>query len=437
VRLLRRWARSAAALGAAATAALIGVSYAEVEWLRSGGRNLWTNAPPLTGAYEWRFSAATLPAIGVGVAGIAAAPDVARDMPWRRLLLASAGAALVWATALALVDGRSGFLSSTSQIVDYRRTVPQIVSVGAFLHGFVAHIHSYAGHVRSHPPGLVLLLWEMNRAGLGSAWWEAALELGAGAASVPAVLIVLCQTLGEQRARAAAPFLSLAPAAVFWGSGDAVFLAVGAWATALLVLATKERGRRSRGLALAGGVAFGFLFYLSYGLVLLVLLPIAITKGRRRRLRTLLLGAVGVALVWSVFQAAGFGWLSGLVAARREVSESVQRLRPYGLFLLVNLAAFAFALGPAVWGAIGRFLAGSHRQHDPAVWRLAGTALLIVAIADLTGLSKGEAERIWLPFAPWIVALTGVVFEGSERRRWLAAQVMWALLVQSAVRSPW
>ena len=43
----------------------------------------------------------------------------------------------------------------------------------------------------------------------------------AGAASVPAVLIVVRELMGEDRARAAAPFLMLIPAAVFWGSGDA------------------------------------------------------------------------------------------------------------------------------------------------------------------------------------------------------------------------
>jgi hypothetical protein len=426
-----------AAIGVVAAASLIGVSYLGARWLQSHGHQISTDAPPLNGTYAWRFSAESLVAVAGAVVGVVWAPEVARRAPFRRLLPASFGIALVWAALLAFADGSRGFTGPPGSVVDYSQTVPHIASAGSFLHGFVADVHSFAGHVRSHPPGLVLLLWAMDRVGLSGPWWEAVLELVGGAASIPAALIVAREVLGERRARAAAPFLMLAPAAVFWGSGDAVFLGVGAWGTALVVLATGRRGRRSRRLALGGGLLFGFLLYLSYGLVLLALVPIEVTKGRRRRWRTLAYAGVAVLGVVAVFTAAGFNWFSGFAAARREVSHSVQQFRPYGFFLVADLAALAVALGPAVWAALGRFAAGRPRRWDRPAWLLVGGALAAVAVADIIGLSKGEVERIWLPFMPWIVAVAGVALEEAEQRPWLAAQVAWALAVQFAVRSPW
>ena len=59
-------------------------------------------------------------------------------------------------------------------------------------------------------------------------------------------------------------------------------------------------------------------------------------------------------------------------------------------------------------------------------WRLLVVpALAAVAVADLSGLSKGEVERIWLPFMPWITLAVVACCRGASGRgpgRWLAAQ---------------
>jgi methylthioxylose transferase len=61
-----------------------------------------------------------------------------------------------------------------------------------------------------------------------------------------------------------------------------------------------------------------------------------------------------------------------------------------------------------------------------------------VAIADVSGLSKAEVERIWLPFMPWIAAATAGTFDdASARRTWLCVNIAWAIAVQALVRSPW
>ncbi len=68
------------------------------------------------------------------------------------------------------------------------------------------------------------------------------------------------------------------------------------------------------------------------------------------------------------------------------------------------------------------------------MWLLAGGALVALAAADLSGMSKGETERIWLHLVPWLLVATAAL-RGS--RGWLAAQVALALALQLTVRSPW
>ena len=101
--------------------------------------------------------------------------------------------------------------------------------------------------------------------------------------------------------------------------------------------------------------------------------------------------------------------------------------------MVANLAAVAVALGPAVW-------VGMARLRAPGPWLLAGGAIAAIVLADLSGLSKAEVERIWLPFLPWIVVAGGAAFAGASaraRRGWLGAQLGWALLVQALVVAPW
>jgi hypothetical protein len=139
----------------------------------------------------------------------------------------------------------------------------------------------------------------------------------------------------------------------------------------------------------------------------------------------------GSAAVAAAFAWAGFWWWDGLQATAREVHLSSLH-RGYGPFLLFNLAVFAIALGPAV--AVGLV-----RMRDCGTWLLVGGSLVAVLAADVSGLSKGEVERIWLPFVPWVAVAAGALDDGRPRvaTAWVAGQALVALLVQSMVRSPW
>lgn len=423
-----RWVAVTAIVG---VGGLIAATHEVGRWLQEGGRRMAVNAPPLTGNVDLRVSPRALAAVAVGALGIWRADELTARLPWRRLLLVAFATSLLWAAALAFWDGGSGFTRSAASPVDYLRALPFIGDApGAFLRGFVSGIDPLPSHVRAHPPGLVLALWGMDRVGLSGAAWAGALELLVGAATIPAVLVTTKDLAGDTVARVATPFLMLAPMAVFWGSGDAVFMGVGAWAVALLVLATGREGRGADALALAGGAIAAIGLFLSYGLVLLGFVPIAIAVYRGR-FRPLVVASIPIALVMAGSAAAGFWWIDGLNATRREYAESIARVRPYIYFVIANLAALAVALGPAVWVAVVRL-------RDRALWVLVGAGLGAIVIANLSGLSKAEVERIWLPFMPWLIAATGAAFVSSRSRRgWLLAQVGWALALQMVVLSPW
>src|SRR5206468_2798645 len=146
---------------------------------------------------------------------------------------------------------------------------------------------------------------------------------------------------------------------------------------------------------LGGGLLFGGALMLSYGLAVLVVVPL-IVAVRYRRVRPLLVAAAGVAIVILAFAGAGFWWFAGLRESLVQYRASVARFRPQSYFWLGDLGAFAIALGPATAVALARL-------RERGTWLLVAGGLVAVAAADISGFSKAEVERIWLPFAPWIL----------------------------------
>ena len=61
---------------------------------------------------------------------------------------------------------------------------------------------------------------------------------------------------------------------------------------------------------------------------------------------------------------------------------------------------------------------------------------MVIAVADLTGLSKAETERIWLPFAVWLVAAPALLPRRSHRSA-LGLQAVGALLINSLLLTTW
>jgi hypothetical protein len=159
------------------------------------------------------------------------------------------------------------------------------------------------------------------------------------------------------------------------------------------------------------------------------LLPLAIAVARRR-LDVLVPAAVGAAAVTAAFTAAGFWWFDGLAAVEDEYWAGIASRRSTAYFLLAgNPAALAFACGPAFAVGLGWVTRGDSRR-----WLLPLAALAAALLADVSALSKGEVERIWLPFYPWIVAAAGAL-PATRARPWLLALAAEGILLQVALRT--
>ncbi|MEX0833129.1 MAG: hypothetical protein WD276_04545, partial [Actinomycetota bacterium] len=181
----------------------------------SGRPNMLVQAPPLTGHFWFPTRLWMLPVVALAILAVAFGPRVARSVRFMRLLLLGFAAAAAWAVALALTNGSHSLIGPVTDPLDYLHDLAKVVSPGAFLDSFTDRIGTYTTHVRSHPPGMLLVLWSLDAAGLSGPWWVAALEIAGGAAAVPAVLLALREVAGEGRVREAAPFVVLAPAWVW------------------------------------------------------------------------------------------------------------------------------------------------------------------------------------------------------------------------------
>ena len=134
-------------------------------------------------------------------------------------------------------------------------------------------------------------------------------------------------------------------------------------------------------------------------------IPVVVVLVGRDAARLLLPTAAGAALVLAGAALAGFWWVDGLRATVHEY-HVLDLERPYAYFLLANVAAFALQVGPASAVALARL-------RDRAVWLLVGGGLAAAIVANLSGLSEGEVERIWLPFGLLVLVAGGALGQGG------------------------
>lgn len=234
-----------------------------------------------------------------------------------------------------------------------------------------------------------------------------------------------------------------------------------------------------------------------FGLVVLVAAGLTVRTDGWAVLRRWAVAAVAVLAVAAAFTGAGFAWWEGLSRLHVRYYQGVGGVRPYGYFVWANLAAFVIMIGPIVVAALARAVpvllprresvgcgaglvgvgtgagrggvggpstgsgqdstgsgdgstgsgdggtgsvrrgTGSARGAErlvPAVLGLAG--LVAVLLADLSGLSKAETERIWLPFGYVAVAATALL--PARAARWgLGLSVALTVAVAHLVWTPW
>ncbi len=418
------------------TAAFVVPRIASESW-RS---KLYAGAAPLFGNWLPHVGWGTGPAIALAIVVVAQGPTLARRLSWRPLLAVSWAAALGWAFALAMVDGwERGFAGRLTDPNEYLHEVGGVTDIGAMLRGFADRIldfepDSWTTHVSGHPPGALLFFVLLDRIGLGGGAWAGVACLLIGTSAVLAVAVALRALGAEDRARAALPFLVLAPAALWIAvSADAMFAGVTAWAVALLAIAARPGGKTSA--AIAAGVLFALGSYLSYGLVLMAFPAVAVLIAARTA-RPLLPALAGALVVVAAFTLSGFWWLDGYHLVVQRYYQGIASERSYAYWWWGNLAATVCAVGLATAAGLSRALSPRPlRALDPTAL-LVAAALCAILAADLSGLSKAETERIWLPFDIWLLAATAFLPRAAARP-WLALQAAATLLLVHTILTNW
>lgn len=397
---------------------------------------LYAGAAPIFGIWVPHVGWGSVPAIAIAIPVIRFGPTMAERLPWRRLLAVSWVTALAWSFALAMIDGwQRGFAGRLTDSHEYLHEVPGIRDIPAMLRGFSDRIldfqpDSWTTHVSGHPPGALLFFVLIDRIGLRGGGWAGLACALIGSSAIVAVAVTL-RTLGaEDRARKALPFLSIAPAAVWIAvSADAMFAGVTAWAVALLAIAIRRPW-----VAVAAGALFGLGVYLSYGLVIMAVPVIAVLVAGRT-VRPVLPAVFGALLVVVVFTLAGFWWLDGYHLVVERYYQGIASERPYAYWVWANLAATVCAVGLATAAGLPGALAQLRRPFD-ATTLLVAAAMCAISVADLSGLSKAETERIWLPFDVWLLAATAFL-PRSTIRVWLFLQALGTLVLAHTILTNW
>jgi hypothetical protein len=449
--------------------------------------------PPLLADWRPRVGVGSLPALALAVlAGSGAVGRAAERLPWRRLLAAGWLLGLAWMLSLALVDGPRGISRVLDQGTEYLQTARLVTDIPETLRHFVERIpfdrpDHWAEHVAGHPPGALLSFVALDRVGLGSGL-AAGLVVVAVAATTPLGVAVAARALGaERQVRVAAPFLVLGPAAIWQAvSADAMFAAVAAWGLAALALSAAHapqgsapqgsapQGSASRGSASPGsasqgsasraapqgpaahasrgphavpaavwsimaGLLLGWCVMLSYGLLLLVFVTVAVLFAAGS-LRPLPLTAAAAAVPTLVFAVLGYRWWEAFPVLRERYWSGIAADRPTSYWLWANLAVLALSAGPLLYAAVAHAApqltrATRHPAYEPLATLVLASVVTVLA-ADLSLMSKSEVERIWLPFVPWLLLATAYLPQRS-RRPALVVQVVTALAIQHLLWSPW
>ncbi|MFF8404775.1 hypothetical protein ACF06P_24500 [Streptomyces sp. NPDC015684] len=413
---------------------------------------LFVHWPPVLAEWDPHVGPGTPAALVVAAATVVYGPPLAARLPWRGVLAAAWATCTAWIGSLAVVDGwQRGLADRLTTRNEYLRVIDRFGDIPATLRDFTHHIVSgtpdpWPAHVAGHPPGATATFVLLDRIGLHGGGWAGTWCVVVGATGCVAVLVAVRALADESLARRAAPFLVLAPAAVWQGaSADAYFAAVAAWAVALLALALT---RRSLACAAGSGLLFGLTCYLSYGLTLFALIGAAVLvlgrDGLRRRPALLLPLVAGLAVVPVVFALAGFDWWTAYHLLITRYYQGVGGKRPYGYWVWANLACTVLITGLATAAGLRRTATvllnrrgGTAPDGAAARTRLAvlvAAALVALLVADLSGMSKAETERIWLPFALWLLPACAFL---SHPRAWLTAQAVLALLINHLLLTGW
>ena len=406
----------------------------------------YADTAPLFGWWKAHVGWGSIAATAIGIAAVLWGPSLAQRLQWRVLTLVTWATSCGWAFALAMIDGwRLGFAGRLTARHEYLRQVPTITDIPEMLRTFSSRIldyqpDSWITHVSGHPPGALLTFVWLDRIGLSGGAWAGAFCMLVGSSAATAVIVALRAVSDEPTARMAAPFVAVAPTAIWIAvSADAYFAGVAAWGIALLALAASRTVRWPIPVAAAAGLLLGWAIFLNYGLMLIGLPALAVliaVRGRRSALAAFAAAVPAAVAIVVAFAVAGFWWFDGYTVVQQRYWQGIAMNRPFQYWGWANLASVVCAIG---LGSV----AGLARVFDiAAIRRRSGLHLLVLAAmaailcADLSMLSKAETERIWLPFMVWLTAAPALL-PRSSHRWWLAANVIGALAINHFILTNW
>jgi methylthioxylose transferase len=458
--------------GTIAALALIGygLNYAvrEGRHLQRVSPEIFLGAAPLVGrnfrdGWDWRWSWATPLAVVIGsVVVVLTHRRWWQQASMRALLATTSLLAAAFAVVLAAVDGVDGLVYGAEHKTEYLANLDKVDSAASFVRHFVRDIDAYSVHVRGHPPAFMVLIKWMDTIGLTGVWPVVGLSIIATAVLPVAVLWTVRLVVNEHSMRAAAPWLVVCPSALWMmTSGDAVFTAVAATATALTASAVQASGSGRMLRAGLAGLLLGLLLFLTYlGAVFFAIPGFVLLRFATRRWRasvtTGVVMAIGIVAVVVLFWWAGFWWYDGVERTKIEYWEGSAQFRRRNYFLVANVAAALAALGPAT-------VFGVARLRRSSMWWLVAAGTLALLVSNFSQYTRGEVERIWLLFYPWIalaavglmsdsatdvavsndgessgrLARLGSLLAATRPQRWVALQAVAAIVLQSALVSKW
>ena len=406
----------------------------------------FADAAPIFGWWNAHIGWGTVPAIVIGVAAVVWGAAVAQRLSWRALTVTVWATSFAWAFALAMIDGwQRGFAGRLTARHEYLRQVPTITDIPEAVRTFSSRIldfqpNSWITHVSGHPPGALLTFVWLDRIGLGGGAWAGLWVVLIGSSAAAAVIVAVRALSDEATARLVAPFVAVAPTAIWIAvSADGYFTGVAAWGIALLALAVRQRVRRPWLAATGAGLLLGWGIFLNYGLALIALLAVAVlicAADWRTALRTLIPAVLAALVIVVVFAAAGFWWFDGYILVQQRYWQGIATNRPFQYWGWANFASVVCAIGLGSVAGIGRVFDIAAIKRRSGLHILVLAALVAIVFADLSMLSKAETERIWLPFTMWLVA-AGALLPVRAQRWWLALNVLGALLINHLILTNW
>jgi hypothetical protein len=176
----------------------------------------------------------------------------------------------------------------------------------------------------------------------------------------------------------------------------------------------------------------------NYAVVWLGVSVIAAYFVRRRPMLNVFSGFSAL-LPLALFRLWGFTWASGLSAAQADFSVRVGPHRSWALWAALDVLVLLLACGPAMLRAVRRI------RLTPGWPFLVGAGLAVV-FAVVSGLSRGEVERAWLPFFPWLLVPAvaparrpepGEPDAGPTPLLLIATGAVGAIVIEAVLRTTW